>query len=455
MSYKLVAAVFAAGPLLKSRGLISADAHVLAVLAGHLNDETKRCDPGYGAVEEETIKSHSTIAVCLKALYGAGFIDWEVRKKSGSKENNTNFYKIPHKPDPKAPKDKFILTPWSVRDQDEINAKFAKSSKSRFRTVNTKSDNSSESRFRTTVVQNSDQVVQISDYPSPESGREQVSEQVKNREDNIEVVGGVKAHRSDGVEVESLFFSTDEELAGEQDRDSMTVEMESVSDIFLESSGEPEDHEQTEERDSPTATYASVARVETPGEESSVFVNPGSSDSSEKPTSDPAPDPPDDQEYLAEPDPGPAQRSPSSEARELAVYYYALLGKPPELKGRGKAWELTAATLLERYSPADVKSAAEYALNHQKFWRAKMMRFGPTDPFEYFMLKIPELLEQFATAQRAGRAPKPATQEARHGQQTSTGKSAAELSREKSRAASDAAKQAIRRRYGEAGGAPD
>jgi hypothetical protein len=386
MSYKLVAAVFASGPLLKGRGLISADAHLLAALAGHLNDKTGRCDPGYGVLEEETIKSHSTVAVCLRALYGAGFIDWTERKKQDSKERATNLYRIPHRPDPKSPKDKFILTPDSVRDSDEISAKFDKWSKS---------------RFRTRVVQISDEVVQNSDYRSPESGREQVIEPGTNREDNREVVVGGGEPTPAEVEAEdSSIPSTSEELDGNHDTSSVNLDKVSDTEQLSEATNPVCSFEKSEP---PASSPASVAHVQALGEDPSALIEPGSNNDSKEPPNDAASPSSLEGEYEDEPDGTTHEEtthgSPSG-ALELALYYFVLLGSPVQLKGRSPVWMKIAFALLKSHSLADIKSAADYALGH-RFWAPKMMRFDPLDPFEYFAMKIPELLSQIAAAQRA------------------------------------------------------
>jgi hypothetical protein len=120
-------------------------------------------------------------------------------------------------------------------------------------------------------------------------------------------------------------------------------------------------------------------------------------------------------------------RAKDSPSIELARFYFERLGSPPELKGRIRAWVQEAAELLKTYPPADIYSAATYALNHQ-FWRPKMLRFGPTDPFTYFALKLPELIAQFRAAERgAVLKPDPKRSEPPHGKNPTARKSKQQL----------------------------
>jgi hypothetical protein len=242
----------------------------------------------------------------------------------------------------------------------------------------------------------------------------------KTQDRSTVVGGGVEARHSEEVkeETESSFLPLDHQGLGEESAETINL------------SGQPE------EGRPPAASHVSAAHVQDSEQAVDFSIDPGCANSSD--ISGDAP-------------------PPATAARQLAWYYFGLLGKPEQLRGRGVAWAKRAATLLDTYSLADVKSAAEYALNHEKFWRAKMMRFGPMDPFDYFATKLPELTEQLASAHRADRTRKPAkNSEAKHaGQETTIRKSAAELSREKSHAAGELARQAIRRRFGGADQQPD
>jgi hypothetical protein len=96
-----------------------------------------------------------------------------------------------------------------------------------------------------------------------------------------------------------------------------------------------------------------------------------------------------------------------------------LLGKPGQLKGRGKAWQKEAAELLKTYAPPT--STVRQPMHSTTTSGGQRCCGSDTDPFTYFASKLPELLEQVRTAERgAVLKPDPKRSESPHGKQKAT-----------------------------------
>jgi hypothetical protein len=140
-------------------------------------------------------------------------------------------------------------------------------------------------------------------------------------------------------------------------------------------------------------------------------------------------------DHTAEPDgdasPVHPAGSPLTEAQELVRHFFGLIGRPAELKGRGKLWVTIATAMLTGHSLADLKGIADYAVG-SNFWAPLLLQFEDRDPFVYFQLKLPKLLTQYQGRKRHAQLPKQKS-EARHGGKDSTRKTKRQLVAEQNR----------------------
>jgi Helix-turn-helix domain len=445
VSFPIIAAIFAEWEMLQGRQVGPTARFVFLALANRMNKASGRCDPSYEALAQDTGFSRSAVSSALDGLWHAGLIDWTVRKKIGSKENDRNLYVIPNKPDPKDPKKKVKLQPAEPRplSEKELELVTAKAlrraqAKSGNRTVN-KSDESPVAGIGRVAT----------GIPIPATGKGRVAERLepgtqpgKKLDENGNVVGGGGAPTIEG-DGSPFHFSVDVDgeghqgidLSGDPDNDMGTRGTES-SEVDgdpgeqqegntepAEMSGEHHGHNQ----DQPD--YVDGDGVLSGEYETCPHEQEGETETAapESRTAAPAAHAPQPR----------AKGSPLNEATELARLYYVMLGSPPDLKGRGPAWVKEAAALLLTYPLTDITLAATYAINHH-FWRPKMLRFGPTDPFTYFGSKLPELREQMATDERAAALkPDHKASEPHHGKKPTTRKSKQQLVDEANQAGAD------------------
>jgi hypothetical protein len=111
VSFPIIAAIFAEWKMLQGRQVGPTARFVFVALANPMNKNSRRCDPSYEELAQDTGFSRSAVSCAVDELWHAGLIDWTVRKKIGSKQNASNLYVIPTNPDPQDPEKKSCCSP--------------------------------------------------------------------------------------------------------------------------------------------------------------------------------------------------------------------------------------------------------------------------------------------------------------------------------------------------------
>jgi hypothetical protein len=340
MSYRLEDAVYAARVLARALYLSPADFAVLKALAFHWNDDSGRCDPGHGTLADETLLSKGQIPKSLKALWRAGFIDWEGRLKPDSKQQRSNLYKIYHVVDPLDPT-KATLKPVARRTKKRVGSEGVYSSGV---------DPLLHSRTPSTPENHT--LYSSGADPLLPSSREQENNKESNKEgtQNRTVQSGegqinFTSHVSDG-EIQNRVDGDDSPAISEVDDDG-------------------------EVRYSPAAT-GSTSRLTAEDDNglAATIIDPRL-------------------KVRKKPAPG------SPPTHPLAIKFLAHFGDSIEIGNEGPAWDLQARTLEEKYPLADLIAAHDWAwVEKSGFWEKQFLERWKK-PFEYLAGSMKTIMQQY------------------------------------------------------------
>jgi len=445
VSFPIIAAIFAEWEMLQERQVGPTARFVFIALANRMNKKSGRCDPSYEELAQDTGLSRSAVASGVDDLWHAGLIDWRVQRKIGTKQNLSNRYVIPTKPDPQDPEKKVLLQPaeprpLSQKEQDMATAKALRRAKAKSgcRTVN-QADESPVAGIGIPATAIGIPAERLK--PGTQPGKK------LDENGNVVVVVG-STEQGDG---DLHFISTVDgeghqgtDMSGDPDNDRGTMGTESS-----EVDGDP-----GEQREGKTGGTDISGEHHHHNQDQPDYVDGDGVLSGEYETCPPQQE---GERETAAPESrtaAPAAQPTSLvEARELAKFYFESIGSPAQFKDRAKDWVKIALEMLGQNSLEDLKGAARYGLSHKKFWQPKLMQFD-RDPFGYFQRCLNSddpnsLLAQYRGLKNAHALNQQhKKQEAPHGQKTTTGKSRQQARADSIRAAGEEAERAIRLRYG-------